>query len=268
MVNEGSASASEIMAAAMQDYKRAVIIGSTTYGKGTVQKMVDLDQFVDPMTRLRMTNDTAGSMGKSLGSVKLTMEKFYRVNGGSTQMKGVTPDITIPDARDAYDEEDQGERHNKSALPWDVIPPANYKVTNSVGNLQQLAALSKSRIANNETFKLIQENSEYFKKKRDENVASLNEKRYRKEQDEINEKSKKMEELQKKAVLLEITNTPADEEKLADNAKKFNDTTAISKNKDWLKNVSKDIYISEVVNVINDLKKSGVTMNMDAGKKD
>jgi carboxyl-terminal processing protease len=268
MVNEGSASASEIMAAAMQDYKRAVIIGSTTYGKGTVQKMVDLDQFVDPMTRLRMTNDTAGSMGKSLGSVKLTMEKFYRVNGGSTQMKGVTPDITIPDARDAYDEEDQGERHNKSALPWDVIPPANYKVTNSVGNLQQLAALSKSRIANNETFKLIQENSEYFKKKRDENVASLNEKRYRKEQDEINEKSKKMEELQKKAVLLEITNTPADEEKLADNAKKFNDTTAISKNKDWLKNVSKDIYISEVVNVINDLKKSGVTMNMEAGKKD
>ncbi len=267
MVNEGSASASEILAAAMQDYKRAVIIGSTTYGKGTVQKMVDLDQMVDPMTRLRMSNDTSGEMGKSLGSIKLTMEKFYRVNGGSTQMKGVTPDITIPDQLDGYDEEDLGERHNKSALPWDVIPPANYKTTNSVGNLQQLATLSKNRINQNMTFTLIKENSEYFKKKKDENVVSLNEKKYRQQQDEVNEKSKKMEELQKKAVLMEIANTPADEAKLAENAKKFSDTTAISKNKDWLKNVSKDIYITEAVNILNDLKKSGVTLNMDAEKK-
>lgn len=265
MVNEGSASASEILAAAMQDYKRAVIIGTTTYGKGTVQKMVDLDQFIDPMIRIRMNNDTAGALGKSLGSVKLTMEKFYRVNGGSTQMKGVTPDIAIPDAYDGYDEEDLGERHNKSALPWDVIPPANYHVTNSVGNLQQLSQLSKSRIAANPTFKLIQENSEYFKKKKDENVVSLNEAKYRKEQEEINEKSKKMEELQKKAVVLDLSNTPADEEKLLDDTKRYSDSTAFNKNKDWLKNVSKDIYISEAVNVLNDLKKSGVSVNMGSG---
>ena len=108
MVNEGSASASEIMAAAMQDYKRAIIVGSTTYGKGTVQKMVDLEQMTNPMARLRMINDTEGALGKSIGAVKLTMEKFYRVNGDSTQLKGVTPDITIPDALDSYDDEDLG----------------------------------------------------------------------------------------------------------------------------------------------------------------
>jgi carboxyl-terminal processing protease len=256
MVNEGSASASEIMAAAMQDYKRAVIVGATTYGKGTVQKMVDLDQMIDPMTRIHMSNDTAGAQGRSIGSVKLTMEKFYRVNGGSTQLKGVTPDITIPDPLDSYDDEDLGERHNKSALPWDVIPPANYKTTNSVGNVQQLAALSQSRIAANPTFKLIQENSEYFKKRRDNNVVSLKEDKFRKDQEEINEKSKKLEDLQKKAVLLDLTN-PAE-----DLAKINVDSTSAAKNKEWLKNLSKDIYITETVNILKDLKKSGMTMNL------
>jgi carboxyl-terminal processing protease len=254
MVNENSASASEILAAAMQDYKRAVIVGATTYGKGTVQKMVDVDQMVDPMTRLRMLNDTEGAQGKSIGAVKLTMEKFYRVNGGSTQLKGVTPDIAIPDFYDGYDDEDLGERHNKSALPWDVIPAAAYKPTNSVGNLQQLASLSKSRIAANPTFKVIQENSEYFKKRKDENIVSLNETKYRKDQEEVNARSKKMEELQKKAVLLELTNPKEDLTKINQ------DTSSVSKNKDWLKNLSKDIYISETVNIINDLKKSGITM--------
>ena len=261
MVNEGSASASEIMAAAMQDYKRAVIVGATTYGKGTVQKMVDLDQMLNPMDRLNMQNDTEGAEGKSLGDVKLTMEKFYRVNGGSTQMKGVTPDIAIPDALDGYDEDDLGERENRSALPWDVIPPASYKPSNSVGNLQQLSALSESRIAANPTFKLIQENSAYFKKKRDDNVVSLNEKDYRKEQDEIADKSKQLEELQKKAVLLDVINPPSDLAHIDQVAKDNNDSTSITKNNEWLKNLSKDIYISETVNIINDLKKSGVTFN-------
>ena len=194
------------------------------------------------------------------------MEKFYRVNGGSTQLKGVTPDITIPDPYDGYDEEDLGERHNKSALPWDVIPAANYKPTNSVGNLQQLSLMSKTRIASNPTFKMIQENSEYYKRKKDENEVSLNEKKFRKDQEEVAERSKKMEEQQKKAVLLDVGNTPADNKRLQDDAKRYSDTTAIAKNKDWLKNLSKDIYISETVNILNDLKKSGITM--EAVKKD
>ena len=261
MVNENSASASEILAAALQDYHRAVIVGSMTYGKGTVQKMVDLDQMIDPMTRLQMLNDTTGAQATSIGALKLTMEKFYRINGGSTQLKGVTPDIAIPDGDDAYDDEDLGERHNKAALPWDEIPAANYKATNSVGNVKQLATLSESRITANPTFKLIQDNSEIVKEKREDNKVSLNEAEYRKEQEEINATSKKIEDLQKKAVVLEMTNPPADLNKINE------DSTSITKNKDWLKNLSKDIYISETVNIINDIPKSTMKVNLGTGMK-
>ncbi len=261
MVNEGSASASEILAAALQDYKRAVIVGSMTYGKGTVQKMVDLDQMLDPMSRLQIINDTEGSPGKSLGAVKLTMEKFYRVNGGSTQLKGVKPDIAIPDVYDAIDDEDLGERHNKSALPWDEIPAASYKPTNSVGNISQLLQLSKSRIQANPTFKQIQENSLYYKKKKEDNRVSLNEIKYRKDQEETNATAKKLEDLTKNAVLLDMTNPPADMEKIN------SDSTSIAKNKDWLKNISKDIYISETINILNDMPKSGMKVNIETGMK-
>jgi carboxyl-terminal processing protease len=257
MVNENSASASEILAAAMQDYKRAVIVGSITFGKGTVQKMVDMDQMIDPMTKLKMMDDTVGAQGKSLGTIKLTMEKFYRVNGGSTQLKGVSPDIRIPDNFDSYEDEEFGERNNKSALPWDEIPAAIYRPTNSVSNLEQLAKMSESRIKANPTFKLIQENSEYLKKRKEDNKISLNEKQYRKDQEEVNASSKKMEELQKKAVLLELTNPTAD-------MKKVNtDSASITKNKDWLKNLSKDLYLSETVNIMNDMRKSTSQVNFN-----
>jgi carboxyl-terminal processing protease len=261
MVNENSASASEILAAAMQDYKRAVIVGANTYGKGTVQKMVELDQMVDPMTRLQMLNDSSGAQGGSIGAVKLTMEKFYRINGGSTQLKGVTPDITIPDAYDGYDEEELGERHNRSALAWDEIPAANYKTTNSLGNLKQLATLSESRIVTNPTFKLIEENAEIVKKKRDDNRVSLNEAEYKREQEELNATSKKLEELQKKAIAMDMTNPPADLSRIND------DSISMNKNKDWLKALSKDIYISESVNIVNDLPKSTSKVNLGTGMK-
>lgn len=262
MVNESSASASEILAAAMQDYKRAVIVGALTYGKGTVQKMVELDQMVDPMTRLNMLTDTVGAQGKSMGALKLTMEKFYRVNGGSTQLKGVTPDIALPDRFDGFDDEDFGERNNKSALPWDDIPAANYKPTNSIPNMQQLATLSQSRVSANPTFKLIQESSEYLKKKKDDNRVSLNEAKYIKEQEEVNETSKKLEELEKKATPLDMGNAPADLARI--NA----DSSSVAKNKEWLKNVGKDIYISETMNIINDMQKGSMHVdNMGTGMK-
>ncbi len=261
MVNENSASASEILAAAMQDYKRAVIVGATTYGKGTVQKMVELDQMVDPMTRLQMLNDSTGAQGSSIGAVKLTMEKFYRINGGSTQLKGVTPDVEIPDAYDGYDDEELGERHNRSALPWDEIKAANYKTTNSLGNLKQLATLSESRIVTNPTFKLIEENAEIVKKKMDDNKVSLNEAEYKREQENLNATSKKLEELQKKTIAMDMTNPPADLAKINE------DSTLINKNKDWLKSLSKDIYISETVNIVNDLPKGTSKVNLGTGMK-
>lgn len=250
MVNEGSASASEILAAAMQDYKRAIIVGSMTYGKGTVQKMVELDQFINPMARFQQQNDTEGAEGKSIGALKLTMEKFYRVNGGSTQLKGVTPDVAIPDFYDSYDDDDLGERHNKAALPWDEIPAANYKPTNSVGDLRQIVAMSESRINASPTFKSIEANSEILKKRKDDDVVPLNEEKYVKYEAEIEATSKKMDEILKKATPLDMSNAPADLARINE------DTTSISKNKEWLKAISKDLYIAETVNVINDMPKS------------
>ena len=254
MVNAGSASASEILAAALQDYKRAVIVGSLTYGKGTVQKMVDLDQMVNPMTRLQMRNDTEGEEGKSIGALKLTMEKFYRVSGGSTQLKGVTPDISIPDPYESFEDDDYGERLNRSALPWDEIPRASFTPTNSIPNLPQLESMSESRIAANPTFKLIEENSEFLKKRKDNYSIPLKVDDYIKYEDEINATSKKQEDLMSKTTPLSISNIPVDLAKVNE------DSASITRNKDWLKNVSKDIYITETVNIIDDLQKSSMKL--------
>jgi carboxyl-terminal processing protease len=261
MVNQGSASASEILAAVLQDHNRAIIVGSTTYGKGSVQKMVSLDDMIDPMSKLNLLDDTTGAEGGSIGALKLTMEKFYRVNGGSTQLKGVKPHVDMPDPYDGYDDDELGERHNKSALAWDEIPPVPYKPTNSIPNLPQVISMSNARIAANPTFQLISENARIIKKKRDDNKVSLNEVQYKKEQEEINATSKKLEELQKNSVHLELTN-PA-----ADLAKINLDSASIAKNTEWLKALGKDIYIAETVNIIHDIQKGSMKMTLGGGMK-
>lgn len=261
MVDQSSASASEILAAVLQDYNRAVIVGSTSFGKGTVQKMVDLDDMLDEATKLGLRNASENGEGAALGSIKLTMEKFYRVNGGSTQLKGVTPHIDMPDPYDGYDEDDLGERHYKSALQWDEIPAVPYKPSNSIPNMNDVVTMSKSRIDANPTFQLIKQNSALIKKKREENRVSLNEAQYRKEQEETNAISKKLEELQKNAVTLKVTNPQEDMSRIN------MDTASVSRNKEWLKNIGKDIYIAETVNIINDIKKGGMKMNMGTGMK-
>lgn len=260
MVNEGSASASEILAAAMQDYKRAVIVGAPTYGKGTVQKMVPLDEMLNPMTRISLQNDTTNS-DPSLGELKLTMEKFYRVSGGSTQLKGVVPDVQLPDAYEYLEDDDMGERKNKAALPYDEIAPASYRPTASVGNVKILAEASKKRVAANPTFKLIGETAALRKKKMDDKTISLNEKQYRKEQEEVNAISKKLDSLGKKGTNLEVMNIPSERKDIEI------DSAATSRNKEWLKNVGKDIYITETVNIINDLAKYGLKANNVTGMK-
>ncbi|PZF73544.1 tail-specific protease [Taibaiella soli] len=262
MVNEGSASASEIMAAAMQDYKRAVIVGTPTYGKGTVQKVISLDEMLDPITRMRLqaTNMAANSSNKAnglgqLGALKITVQKFYRINGGSTQLKGVTPDVLLPDP---YAEIDMGERRDKCALPWDEIAPAEYEPFANPVNGPTLAALSATRVKNNAIFGLIQANATKLKKQQDDNTAFLDEADYRKELDEANTTSKKLEELQKKGTPLTITN-------LQDDMKRISaDSITTAKNNDWIKNLKKDIYLSETVNIINDLSKQ--SMNVTLGK--
>lgn len=261
MVDGGSASASEILAAALQDYKRAVIVGSLTYGKGTVQKMIPLDDMVDVVSKLQMINDTEGAMGKSLGSLKITMEKFYRVNGGSTQLKGVTPDISLPDIYEAYDDEELGERHRKSALPWDVVPAATYKPANTIVNLQQLVTMSQGRVQSSPAFKQVQENSDYLKKKKQDNRVSLNEKQYKKDQEEANTYSKKLDEMLKKSASLDVSNPAADMERIN------MDTLTVTRNKEWLKRLSNDMYVSETINIISDMIHSGMKVDIGTGMK-
>ena len=149
LVNELSASASEILAAAMQDYKRAVIIGSRqTFGKGTVQNVIPLDNIV------------RGNEHGDLGAIKLTTQKFYRINGGSTQLEGVKSDIVVPDR---YSYIDLGERDQQNPLGWDKITPADYKVWDGYIDLDDAVENSKERMAKNEQIKLIEENAKWLK---------------------------------------------------------------------------------------------------------
>lgn len=258
MVNEGSASASEIMAAALQDYKRAVIVGAPTYGKGTVQQIKSLDDYISWSDRI--ANNTNGVMTNSapLGSIKLTIQKFYRVNGGSTQLRGVTPDISLPDP---YEYIKEGERRDKSALKWDEIPAADYTPVSSAVNVPLLAEASKKRVDANATFQLIEENAKRIKKQEDDNVYSLNETAFRKEQEETNATAKKMEELQKKYTPLTFSNPKEDLQRIN------MDSVSIKKNTDWITNLKKDIYIAETVNIINDMAKANMKVTMGEMKR-
>jgi carboxyl-terminal processing protease len=249
MVNNGSASASEIMAAAMQDYGRAVIIGTNTFGKGTVQKLVSLDQFVNSSMRdqiIAAFNKAKGGDAQydGIGSLKLTIQKFYRVDGGSTQLKGVTPDIILPDAYEQLD--NIGERRDKAALPWDKINAADYKLWDSPPAIASLRSGSQKRVAANETFKIIKQTGERLKVQQDNNIVPLNETKFIAKQKEAEALSKKLEELDKIASPVNVMNLRSDV------AKVNIDTTSKAKNADWLKALKKDVYIAETANVLHE----------------
>ncbi|NLR81701.1 carboxy terminal-processing peptidase [Chitinophaga eiseniae] len=231
MVNEYSASASEIMAAAMQDYKRAVIIGSTqTFGKGTVQRLFNLDDFYPVKD------------GGSLGALKLTQQKFYRANGGSTQLKGVASDIVLPDP---YYE--IAERKDSDALVWDEIPRANFNAWYNPVNAESLKRNSEKRMATSPAFKLLNENLNTLKKLEKQETYSLNLQTYKSEQKSNTAALKKYDAVNDKVKELNIINIKSDMEKFG------SDSSKIARNKDWLKVRTKDIYLDEAVNVMNDL---------------
>ena len=234
MVNEFSASASEIFAAAIQDYNRGVIIGSTsTYGKGTVQRNIELEE----------NSNLVASNAQELGTVKLTLQKFYRINGGSTQLKGVTPDIVIPDQLEylKYREKD-----NPDALPWDEIKKADYTTGKSYYDLSTIRSASLGRISSNQSFNAIKESTSWLSKLNDKEY-SLNLEKYRAEQKQIKASLKQIDEINKTLPELELAMIPTDEQKLsADNDK-------LERRKQWIKNLGKDIYLNESVNVMNDM---------------
>ncbi|HBL37216.1 MAG TPA: tail-specific protease, partial [Firmicutes bacterium] len=165
MVNSLSASASEIVAAALQDYGRAVIVGSDhTFGKGTVQGMVNLDYFLDYLYPRQAAY-------KPLGSLKLTEEKYYRINGGATQLKGVESDLILPDP---YAYLEIGEKYYDYPLPWDQVKALNYQEwTGGKWDLATLRAQSVQRIAANLNFDTVQKNIELVCKQQEESLQPL-----------------------------------------------------------------------------------------------
>jgi carboxyl-terminal processing protease len=227
LINNYSASASEILAAAMQDYNRAIIVGTNTYGKGTVQQQIDLAR-------------VAPSSNGEMGSIKLTLQKFYRVNGGSTQRKGVVPDVVLPEYL-MYT--DKGERSEASALPYDEIASPNYRKTNSI-DVATIVADSKKRIAADNYFKIVEQRAQQIKQQQDDNVYSLNEKTYTEQIKKLKEFNSKLEDLDKEKVSLEMYNPATDMQKISEN-----DVTK-KRNEDWLKVRKKDANIKETVNIL------------------
>ncbi|HEM8292541.1 MULTISPECIES: carboxy terminal-processing peptidase [Providencia] len=175
LVDRFSASASEIFAAAMQDYGRALIVGEPTFGKGTVQQHRSLSRVYDQMLKPEWP---------SLGSVQYTIQKFYRVNGGSTQREGVTPDVVMPTGQDPAE---TGESFEDNALPWDSIPAANYsKVGDISPDLSAIKTKHLDRISQDREFNYIDEDIARYKvSKESKNLISLNYAERKKEDDEI-----------------------------------------------------------------------------------
>lgn len=168
LINRGSASASEIFAAAIQDYGRGLIIGEPSFGKGTVQTMINLDRI-------------AKNEKPKFGELKMTVAQFFRINGGTTQLRGVKPDIAFPTATDAAD---FGESSYDNALPWVQIKAANYAPAGDVGAvLPTLLTLHAARVKEDKDFQYLQEDIAELKLQREKNLISLNEVERRKERD-------------------------------------------------------------------------------------
>ncbi len=238
MQNSFSASASEIFAAAIQDYRRGIVIGSKqSYGKGTVQNVIDLNQFV------------RGSNVGDLGALKTTTQKFYRITGGSTQLEGVSSDVTIPD-RYAYLK--MGERDIENAMPWDKIDPAQFKFWDKQSNFDAAIDNSKNRISNNEKFKLIDENAKWIDQRNKESVYSLNFNQFKAEQLSIEEKAKKYKSIADYKNTLEFKSLPIEEEEMK------KDSSLKEKRERWHESLSKDIYVEEALNVLDDLQPKGI----------
>ena len=234
LVNEFSASASEILAAALQDYNRAIILGSKqTYGKGTVQNVVDLNNVI------------SGNTYGDLGSLKITTDKFYRVNGGSTQLEGVKSDLIFPNR---YSYIDIGEKDLENPLSWDKIDPARYDNSVKVFNYAQAISNSKERIGQNEYFSIIDQHAKLIKSKQDDKTISLDYNSYKEDQEEFKLQSDKLK-------VIEEFNSPYlfewNDNNLNANSS-YNDDMKEKRDR-WIKSLQKDIYVDEAMNLLKDL---------------
>ncbi len=236
MVNEFSASASEILAAALQDYKRAIIVGSkSTFGKGTVQRFVNLDEAFRGDDKF-----------KPLGNLKISMQKFYRINGGSTQLKGVVPDIILPDN---YHYIETGEKDYDYAMEWTEIDDVDYKQDVYVINdMDYFVNNSAARVAKDENFKLVLENAKRLKDMRDDSNYPLDLDQFSTKMNERKEASEKFDDLYEEDIQqLMIANLPQDAEAIG-----F-DESKEARNEEWIKSVQKDFYLEETMHIMQDM---------------
>jgi len=233
LVNEFSASASEIFAAAIQDYGRGVVIGSTsTYGKGTVQRSYGLDP--------QNFNNT----NAELGSLKLTLEKYYRINGGSVQLKGVVPDIVVPDY---YEYLKLRERDNVNALPYDEIDRAKYTVFSPGFSFETVRNLARTRINNDSVFQLIKKETDLLAKQ-DDKEYPLEINQFKAERKIGSDAVKRIEKLIKLDKSMDISYLKQDQGRYVSE-----DKEKTERYKNWLNNISKDRYVDEAVKVIHDM---------------
>ena len=243
MVDEFSASASEIFAAAIQDYKRGIIVGSSsTYGKGTVQRSI-------PLNPENENPYFTGKKSEDLGSIKLTLQKFYRINGGATQLKGVTPDIILPDG---FENLKFREKDNPAALPWDEIGKADYKPWTSTISNDVVIRNINTELKKNDRFTKMQSDLAILQKLNDREY-SLNIAKFKEERKLIMATNKELDTLNKLTRVLNVKNIAADTV-VINSAKEKTEKNAL-----WIKRISSDIYIDETVRVLNAMITQGAT---------
>ena len=234
LVNEGSASASEILAAAMQDYKRAIIIGGNqTWGKGTVQNVFPLNRMV------------RGNTKGDLGALRYTTQKYYRVNGGSVQLEGVKSDINLPFR---YKYLDFGEKDSENPLQWDEIENINYKKWNSNFDFDFAIKNSQERMKESEHLKLVDENAKWIKDVREKKIFNLNYQKFRSELEENIKTTDKFKKLDNFSLDYSFKSLPYESQMIE------NDSVLGTKRERWHKSLNKDIYIGEALNVLSDLR--------------
>lgn len=238
MINSGSASASEILAAAMQDYGRAVVVGSNSFGKGTVQRFINLDRTVPAVM----------ADVRPLGSVKMTTQKFYRINGKTTQLKGVAPDIALPYR---YDYIDTGEKEHDFPMAWDVIESVEYDTEFTINNIDKIKQMSALRVNNNETFALIDERAKLLKEERDNPNDNLNLEKFRKYEADSEAKNKKYEDLGDEVIAGLAVATPSFIMPSVEA-----DSAQLARVEEWHESLGKDVYVEEALHVINDIIKN------------
>lgn len=235
LVNEFSASASEIFAAAIQDYGRGIVMGSSsTYGKGTVQRNIGLD----PQYGFSSTN-------AELGTVKLTLQKFYRVNGGSTQIKGVTPDVIIPDNMEYLKFR---EKDTKESLPWDQIAKTPYITWTPSYQKESVISLARQRISRDTLFQLINSTASLLSKQ-NESIVNLQLDTYKKAQEQVRTAVKRLDSLQQGRTSLQVNALQGEENRWS------NDKPKQERFERWLKSLGKDIYVEQGIKTMKDMIK-------------